>query len=150
MAAPVADLTTELSIHADASEVRRASDWLEEAGLAFGVPAEQIGRLDLCLHEALANVISHGGTAALSAPVRLRLAVGHGERSGEAAVTVSDAGVAFDPLAAEPKPQPNSLAEAEPGGLGVVMIRAFSDSLRYRHDEGRNQLTFGVRWADAG
>lgn len=62
-------------------------------------------------------------------------------------MTVSDSGVAFDPLAYEQKPGSQTLSEAEPGGLGLVMMRGFSDSMSYRYSEGRNQLTFRVFWA---
>lgn len=63
-----------------------------------------------------------------------------------AVVTISDAGAAFDPLAASPKPRPGTLAEAESGGLGLLVIHRFFDNLNYRYSEGRNQLAFSQRW----
>lgn len=135
----------ELEIRARPAEIRRACAWLERAALERGVPAEQVGRLAICLDEALANVVFHGGPGALDAPVRLRLEV----KDAAAAVTVADAGQAFDPLGIAPRARPASLEEAEPGGLGVVMIRSFSDELSYRYHGGRNCLSFGVRWAAA-
>jgi anti-sigma regulatory factor (Ser/Thr protein kinase) len=140
--------TAELSIRAEAGELRRASAWLEQCGSERGVPADQIGRLDVCLNEALANIFTHGGEM-ISAPVLLRLEVRHEEGVHAAAVTVSDAGHAFDPFSIALAPRPENLAEARPGGLGLVMIRSFSDDLGYRHVDGRNELTFGVRWSEA-
>lgn len=139
----------ELSIHPRTGEVRRASDWLERAGNEFGVPADQINRLDHCLNEALANIITHGGATALAFPIRLHLDVCHVQNISEATVTVSDSGAAFDPVAAPLKSQPVTLAETEPGGLGLLMIRNFADKLNYRYNDGRNHLTFSVRWAAA-
>jgi len=52
--------------------------WLESAALGEGVPGDQILRLDHCLDEALANVISHGGPVALTSLVLLRLVVRRG------------------------------------------------------------------------
>jgi serine/threonine-protein kinase RsbW len=127
-----------------------ASAWLEAAAIEQRVPREQITRLDQCLTEALANVIVHGGPAARSSPVCLRLEAHIEPGSCQAAVTVSDGGIAFDPLAYERKPGPQTLAEAEPGGLGLVMMRGFSDNMRYRYSEGRNQLTFSVSWSGPG
>ena len=141
--------STKLAICAVAGELRAASAWLETAALAQGVPAEQITRLDVCLHEVLANAISHGGASARAAPIELLLEVSGGLGAGSATVTVSDAGVAFDPLAALPKARPASLALAEPGGLGLVMLRSFSDERSYRRLEQRNQLSFAVRWSGA-
>jgi len=139
----------ELSIDADAAEVRRASRWLESAALQQRVPAEQIARLDLCLNEALANILAHGGHSALASEVRLQLRVHHEAGDHEAAVTVSDAGVAFDPLAYRPGPRADSLEEIEPGGLGLIMMREAADDLGYLRSEGRNLLTFTVRWSKA-
>lgn len=148
MTAPVLNPVAELSIPADTCEVRRASAWLEIACLERGVPPDEIDRLDLCLNEALANVIDHGGAATQSFPIRLHLDIAHHNQiTNEATVTISDSGAPFDPLAALPKSRPKSLAEAEPGGLGLMMIRNFSDSLRYLYGEGRNQLSFSVRWS---
>ena len=47
---------TEMTIRADLSDARRASEWLESTALAESVPMDRIVRLDHCLDEALANV----------------------------------------------------------------------------------------------
>lgn len=138
--------TAELAIQAQDAEVRRASNWLGQTGDQLGVPTDQIVRLDLCLNEALANIISHGGPLAAAAPVRLRIEHTRCGSGNEAALTVSDAGPAFDPTCAAPKLRPATLAEAEPGGLGLTMMKNFSDALTYCHTDGHNQLTFTVRW----
>lgn len=136
----------ELSIGANAADVRRASDWLDSACRQREVPQAKVERLVQSLNEVLANVICHGGASARSSSVGLRLEVVVDASGGRAGVTVSDAGVAFNPLSVPEKPLPKTLDEAAPGGLGLVMIRRFSDWLDYRHEDGRNHLTFGTRW----
>ena len=136
----------DFSIRADSGEVPRASVWLGEAGAARGIPADPLSRLDLCLTEALSNVIDHGGAGTGASPISLRLAVRSGESGGEASVTVSDEGVAFDPMTAPLRPRPKSLAEAEPGGMGLIMLRQLADALDYSYSGGRNRLTIHVRW----
>ena len=136
----------ELTIRADGDEVRRASDWLHAACREHEVPEALVERLELCLNEVLANVIVHGGSAAHSAPVELVLEISVEEGGGKAGVTVSDAGVPFDPLAMPASASPKTLEEASLGGLGLVMIRRCSDWLDYRNEQGRNRLTFGARW----
>ena len=141
----------ELTIRGDTWDARRASVWLASVALAQNVPREQIVRLDHCLDEALANVIAHGGPTALASPVRLQFGVRRSEGMCTAELAVADAGVAFDPSTYPPEPtqRPASLAEAKPGGLGLLMIRDFSDDLRYRRSEGRNHLTITVSWTEA-
>lgn len=126
--------------------MRRASQWLETACLRHEVPHALAERLVLCLNEVLANIIAHGWNGALSVPVTLALEVALDRGRGKAGVTVSDAGKAFDPLSVAPRASPRTLEEASLGGLGLVMIRRASDWLDYRHEGGRNHLTFGTRW----
>jgi anti-sigma regulatory factor (Ser/Thr protein kinase) len=143
----VAEAVATLTIQAISAEIRNAAYWVSSVGVKFGVPAEQLNCLDICLNEALANVLEHGGSSALAAPIQLRFAVRRASSSLEAAITVSDEGTACDPLALPAKIRPLSLADAEPGGLGVSMMRTYADALSYRYSEGLNQLTFAVRWS---
>jgi anti-sigma regulatory factor (Ser/Thr protein kinase) len=116
-------------------------------GAEQGVPAAHMERLELCLNEALANVISHGGPQAHSNPVELRLQLAQSAEGFSAAVTVSDAGLAFDSSKPSDKARALQLEEASPGGLGLAMIGSFSDTLQYQRRAERNELTFGVHWA---
>ena len=136
----------QLAIRASADDVRSASEWLEQICCENDVPAEQILRLDLCLNEALGNIIVHGGPTALKAPVHLVLEINANGRQVEAELSVSDSGKAFNPLTAVAKPQALTLADATPGGLGLTMINGYSDRLDYDYREGRNHLTFFVQW----
>lgn len=136
----------ELAIGANGAETRRASEWLDTACRRRNVPQAPAERLALCLHEVLANVIAHGGSTALAAPVGLRLEVSLEQDGSKASVTVSDAGSAFNPLSVPEKVLPKTLGEAPAGGLGLVMLRRCSDWLDYRRDDERNHLTFGARW----
>lgn len=132
----------ELEISGNVAEIRRAAEWLTSVCRQHNVPQDPIGRLELCLHEVLANVITHGGETALAAPIRLRLEM----QLDAASVTVSDAGMPFDPRSVPEKVLPNTLQEASPGGLGLVMIRRSADRVDYRYERGLNHFTFGVQW----
>nr|WP_315252150.1 ATP-binding protein [uncultured Duganella sp.] len=136
--------TAALALSAHTSELRRAAAWLQAEAGARAVPDEDIGRLDLCLHEALANVIDHGGLAA-DAPVQLRLQVGE----GSATLTLDDGGMPYDPTQAAMAARPLTLEDTEPGGLGVVMLRSQADQLDYAYRDGRNHLHITVRWSVA-
>lgn len=137
-----------LQIKAVIADVRPASEWLARTGSGNGVPEEQIGRLDLCLNEALANVISHGSLDGREVPVSLKMEVrSAGAEAGEATVTMTDEGPEFDVVSVALPERPQTLADAQIGGLGLLMIRSFSDSVSYQRLNGTNVLTFSVRWA---
>jgi len=80
--------------------------------------------------------------------VRLRLNVTCDGLTHQAIVTVCDSGPPFDTTSVQPGALPLTLDDAEPGGLGLLMIRNLSDSLSYWYDDGHNELAFGVHWAD--
>ena len=65
---------------------------------------------------------------------------------GEAHVEVRDAGIPFDPTGAPEHIPAKTLAEAQPGGLGLLLIRRCSDWMSYRREGGRNHFVFGARW----
>ena len=149
MSASAPSPLAQLTIRADTQETRRASTWLAAAAGAHRVPAEAAIRLDHCLDEALANVIAHGGAAARSAPVALHFAVRRTRGACTAELTLLYEGVAFDPSGHEPPSRPANLAEAQLGGLGLQMLRHFSDAIEYGRSEGRNRLMITVNWTEA-
>ena len=138
-----------LAIRADVADLRLASRWLELQGIAFAIPPEQIARLDLCLNEALANIIEHGGRDAALAPVSLSMRADSDDNGGYARLTLSDAGRAFNPLTAACKAKPDSLAQATPGGLGLGLMRSYASEVVYKRRRGRNCIWFIVRWTKA-
>lgn len=131
-----------LAVQAEAGELRRAAAWLHAEADARGVPVVDGARLDMCLHEALANIIDHSGLAAEGA-VQLLLNV----QPGAATLTLVDGGRPFDPTLAAAPARPATLEETLPGGLGVGMIRSHADLLSYEYLEGRNRLAISVLWS---
>lgn len=153
MAPPLPE-TLSLLLQPNALELRRCSDWLQATCQRLDVPAASSGKLDLCLNEVLANLIDHGGARASSCPVQLTLervegeegGAEGGEEGGLATLTISDAGPAFDPLSFSRKPLPRTLQEAEPGGLGLLLMNRFMDECSYRREGDRNVLKLSIRW----
>lgn len=148
MARRLAKESSTLTIFADSAEVRRAADWLERSARDLGVPPAQIERLDLCLQEALANVISHSGVSAHET-VGLRLDVRQLQGGHEASVTITDSGYPFDATIAKSKAPPATLADAEPGGLGLLLMRSNCEAMAHARRNGNNELHITVRWLNA-
>jgi serine/threonine-protein kinase RsbW len=135
-----------LVIAASGEEMRRASEWLTTALRQRDVPDPQVERLELALHEVLANVLAHGGSGARTEPIRICIEVGEQATTGEARVEVTDAGIPFDPTGAPEQTPAKTLAEAPLGGLGLPLIRRCSDWMSYRREGGRNHFVLGARW----
>jgi serine/threonine-protein kinase RsbW len=145
MAEPRSDALT-ISVQPTPLEMRRCSLWLTEHCQNQAVPPEPTGKLDLCLNEVLANLIDHGGASDFSCPVDLTLELADCGDRGLATLTIVDAGPAFDPLSVDRGPLPRTLQEAEPGGLGLLLVRRFMDERAYERAGGRNVLKLGIYW----
>jgi serine/threonine-protein kinase RsbW len=108
--------------------------------LAEQVPPDVRWRLQVALDEVVANVVSHGapadGAGALDVWFR---------RDGSIVeITVADDGPAFNPLERPARDLGRPLEAIQPGGLGIVLVRALMDEVRYERD-GRNRLTLRKR-----
>jgi len=135
-----------LAIAASGEEIRRATEWLSTALRQRDVPNPQVECLELALHEVLANVLAHGGSAARAEPICIGIEVHAQAMTGEARVEVTDAGIPFDPTGVPAHIPAKTLAEAPLGGLGLPLIRRCSDWMSYRRESGRNHVMFGARW----
>ena len=64
---------------------------------------------------------------------------------GELRFEVADQGREFDPLAVGPPDLTLELGNRPIGGLGLVLIRSYADSLTYRREGGWNRLSVAIR-----
>jgi anti-sigma regulatory factor (Ser/Thr protein kinase) len=120
----------------DAREIRRVSAWWREWAGRAGLSASALDDGELCLNEAVGNIVQHGRAngAARSITVTFeRLTSG-------VRVTVADDGRPFDPVAQPPPPRARSLEDAVVGGLGIQVIRTYASSVTYRREADQNIL----------
>lgn len=140
MAMPYSQELGTLEVPAQLSVLRRVSAWAEEKAAAWQVPEDVLQGLDLCLNELVANCISHGGPQVQQTPLTLQLAMASSCDQTLLTLSIADSGKAFDPTSAVQKARATSLAEATPGGLGLLMVRQSATRLVYRRSAGRNQI----------
>ncbi len=104
--------------------------WAERGAL----PAATRHDLMLVYDELASNVAKHARGASL-------LAVGARREGGRGLLlVVEDDGAPYDPLG---RPDPDvslALADREPGGLGILLVRRLARSVSYRRRRGRNRL----------
>jgi len=62
----------------------------------------------------------------------------------EVVIEIDDDGIAFDPVAAARPALPASISEAQPGGLGLLLLREKATAVDYRREGGRNHLRVAV------
>jgi serine/threonine-protein kinase RsbW len=91
---------------------------------------------DLALEEHLTNVQMYGFTAGGEHWISVRLRV----ENNALRVTVTDTGVAYNPLFRPPVDTSIPLEEKPIGGLGVYLMRKSMDELSYERDGETNVL----------
>jgi sigma-B regulation protein RsbU (phosphoserine phosphatase) len=126
-----------LRLHATTGDLSRLAAWTADVMVELGAAERDRFRVDLALTEAVTNILSY----TLAGQPAAEISVEAMASDGMLRVTVSDGGPAFDPLQAPEKILPTRLEDASPGGLGLVLIRSYTDELSYARNDGRNDLT---------
>ena len=123
--------------------------WLEARMGESGLGARPSFALNLCLDEAVANVLMHGfahlanpGEGPVGEAPRIRLAYRFDGTT--ATLAVQDNGMPFDSTAYVPSELPRSLQEAELGGHGIRLMRNYLSAMRYRREGNWNLLTLAI------
>jgi serine/threonine-protein kinase RsbW len=118
------------------SELRPLAAWTLEVARALGCPEETCADADLCVTEAVANIVLHGYPDG----GRHEIGVDLERERGALVIRIEDDARAFDPLETAIA-QPTSLDEAGPRGRGLLLIRRTADALRYERRGDLNRLT---------
>ena len=130
-----------LVIDSQLSEIRRASELVDEFKARHGLADQDANAIHVVLDEILSNSIRHGLAGATSHAIAVTLELSE----GEIRVEVEDDGVAYDPTQAPAPVLTGTLEERTESGLGVAFVRALTDTIEYRRIDGRNRLVMRRR-----
>ena len=124
-----------LVLRNDVAELERLAGWIEGFTRQGSSPDVSFA-VQLCLEEAVANIIMYGGAKYDAIVIAVEL-----ERHyGSLVARIEDNGRQFDPTRA-PGPVPAaSLDEAKVGDLGIHLMRSFANGMDYERRDGRNRL----------
>ncbi len=132
-----------LVLRNDLAELERLAGWLEDWARENVSPAVSFA-VQLCLEEAVANVIMYGGTD------RLEIAIEVERNDGALVALIEDNGRQFDPTQAPAPSRATSLQDATIGDLGIHLMRSFANGMHYERRNGRNRLTLRFLEPPAG
>ncbi|HUD54289.1 MAG TPA: ATP-binding protein [Terracidiphilus sp.] len=131
-----------LELDSQLTELSRVQPWIEAVADRHGVAEDIRFAMQLCMEEALANVVLHGYHSEPGHPIVLKTSVS----AGTLFFTIDDQAPPFSPI--EPgwrddRTKPASLASIQPGGNGLRLLRHFGGSLSYERLADGNRLTIG-------
>jgi anti-sigma regulatory factor (Ser/Thr protein kinase) len=130
------DKSRRLLLHNDLAELERLAGWIDGWAEELVSPDTSFA-IQLCLEEAVANIIMYGPANDDQLEIAVEL-----EHSGSTVVArVEDTGGEFDPTRFPPAFLATSLEEAEVGDLGIHLMRRFASEMDYERRDCRNRLT---------
>jgi anti-sigma regulatory factor (Ser/Thr protein kinase) len=124
------------TFQATAAEIAAADAWVEQIGRSWGIPERTAFGARICVAEIAANVLEHGAAPRKAVELGVTLC----RRESGLEIEITDSGPPFDPTAVTERPLPQSLDEAEVGGLGLRLVRSYACDITYRHDGVCNRL----------
>jgi anti-sigma regulatory factor (Ser/Thr protein kinase) len=139
-----------LTLKSQLEDLTLVRPWVEAIAARHSVPADTQFAIQLCLEEALSNIIRHGyqgqpnQSISIACTVECALAGVGNEDAGELVFTVEDHARPFDPLAPSAALAPARAVNSQellPGGQGIRLMRKFASRLAWQQLPNGNRLT---------
>ena len=111
--------------------------WIDDLTASLKLSPRTTHALQLCLEEAVTNIVSHAFEPGTVHDVGI--ALWRNDTTLHAEIT--DDGRPFDPLSHELPEAPKDLQSAPIGGLGIKLMRSFAGDVVYRRCGTTNTLT---------
>ena len=125
-----------LALRGEIAELARVPPWVDALAARYAFPEKSVFAIDLCLEEALSNIMRHGYAGIAEGSIL----IGFREDANELVFTLEDEAPHFRPSDA-PTHTPESLEELTPGGLGILLMNRFANRVEWEPLLHGNRLT---------
>ena len=147
---PANTIPKQLTLRSRLDDLAPMYPWVDALAQAYHLPDPTRYAIQLCLEEALTNVVRHGYGGDPEQTITVEF-----ERRGEREMVFSVEDSAphfrpFDPAMPLEEPAPVSLETVKPGGQGIRLMRKFSSFMEWEPLERGNRLRIGFVVPDAG
>jgi serine/threonine-protein kinase RsbW len=123
------------------SEVPVATHWVASIAADLNLPEPLAFDMQVCLEELMSNIVLHGAKGSAKDPAEtLSIAITLEALPERLVMTVEDNGRPFDVAKAPARPIDRPLEQVQPGGLGIQLIKNFTNSLAYSRTESGNRV----------
>ena len=126
------------ALRAEHQALAELADWCADIAAAYSLSRESAGALDLCLSELVTNVIDYAYAADGTSPILIDAQ----SCDGALEITVWDIGPPFNPLERDSPAPLTDLDSVQIGGLGIDLVRKFTQKLSYARLGAWNRLRF--------
>ncbi len=126
-----------LKVPSSTENLQIIREFVGSVALQAGLDQKDVGKLELAVDEACANVIEHayGHDQTKEVVIRARL------DADTLRIDVEDTGLGFDPNAVAQQELEQLIHERRTGGLGMRLMKTLMDEVRYEIEPGKkNEL----------
>ena len=129
-----------LNLRSRISELAHLHPWIERLASRHKIPANTQFAMNLCLEEAISNIIRHGYSGNPDHSIAVRFTT-----LGKIILFSSSRMKRrhFNPVESPELPPLSSLEEIAIGGQGIRLLRRFADALEYQATPTGNRLSIG-------
>lgn len=135
-------MTKELSIEAKVDHLESVLAFVDGELEQIACPMKQQMQIDIAVEELYVN-IAHYAYSPETGMVTLRVETT--ETPASVAITFTDQGRSYNPLAKADPDVALSADERQIGGLGIFMVKKSMDEMDYEYRDGKNILTIRKR-----
>jgi serine/threonine-protein kinase RsbW len=134
----------EMRVPSSTENLAMIRQFVGDIGERAGMEPKEVGKLQLAVDEACANVIEHAYS--MDGTKRVSIRATFDQNAVE--IDVIDTGKAFDPSSVKPIALEELIARKSPGGLGLRLIKTLMDEVHYHMIPGqKNELRMVKRLA---
>jgi anti-sigma regulatory factor (Ser/Thr protein kinase) len=136
-------MKSHLTLRSQLSDLRLVSPWIVTLASELPIPENLLFAIDLCLEEALSNIIRHGYSGDPGHFIDVEFVATKG---GELTFCVEDDAPSFNPLepgAERPPVSSSAIDEGKTGGQGIRLLQKFANKLSYDQLPAGNRLNIG-------
>ncbi len=123
-----------LSLRSNLSDMAQLPPWIGGLACQHGIPKSVEFAINLCLEEAVSNIILHGYGDGVDGSVTVRFTM---QQQDMFIFVIEDEARHFDPFHTPP-PDPQGTVRV--GGRGIHFLREFADDLEYGATATGNRL----------
>lgn len=119
----------------DIQDIPRIRRDLTEVSRQWEIPGSESHQIGVIIEELFANIVRFAYEDQQIHPVEIRL---H-RWNDHIKITIIDDGIPFNPMEYDRAPTPDPAA-SDIGGMGLILVKTFSDAIDYRRNDQKNHL----------
>lgn len=131
-----------LTLKNEVDELNKLSIWInDDIAALFKISESTLFKIDLVLSELIANIISYAYPNKCESEIAIKCHYFYDNIK----IDIEDSGIPFNPLITPDIVLPQSLEEADIGGLGIHLIRHYIDDGSYQRKDDKNIFSMRLK-----